>query len=131
MPSPTSSTLPTSRDSTCARYCWISSVRTDTISSALNLMATSRNQLLFDGCEPRPHGQVHQPVADLDLHAAQKLRIDLLDEHRLQTVIGAGQFLQPLALGVRQRHGRADQDADALVQFVPQFAEHRRDRPED
>src|SRR4051794_22769053 len=81
MPSPTSRTLPTSLDSTRDRYCWISSDRTDTISSALNLMATSRDEVLLDGFEPRPHRQVHQPVADLELQAADERRIDLLDQH--------------------------------------------------
>src|SRR5262249_38991954 len=119
MPSPTSRTLPTSRLSTCARYCWISSVRTDTISSALNLMATSLDELLFDGFEPRPDRQVHQLVAGLDLHPAQEFRIDLFDQHRLQVKVLGGQLLDPLALFVGERHGGAGKYSDALVVLVP------------
>src|SRR5437868_2288199 len=92
MPSPTSSTLPTSRESTCARYCAISLDRTDTISSALNLMTASRDELVLNRFQARPQRQVEQPVADLDLQAAEQRRVHRLQQDRLhlEGVVGAG-----------------------------------------
>src|SRR5712692_659772 len=84
MPSPTSSTRPTSRASSCPRYCSISACNTETISSALNLMTASRNELVPNGVEFGAHGGVIQPIADAHHHAAQKLRIKLRLQHRIQ-----------------------------------------------
>src|SRR5438270_10147671 len=84
MPSPTSRTLPTSRDSTCVRYCSISDRRTDTISSALNLMGTSLDQLVPQGVEAGADGQVHEPVADLQLDAADQFGVYGLGQDGLE-----------------------------------------------
>src|SRR3954471_23451459 len=100
MPSPTSRTFPTSWDSTCVRYCSISDRRTDTISSALNLMGTSLDQLVPQGVEAGADGQGHEPVADLDLDAADQFGVDHLGQDGLQVEPLRRQFLDLVPLGV-------------------------------
>src|SRR5437763_3155607 len=131
MPSPTSSTLPTSRASTCWRYCSISLCRTETISSALNLMAASRDELVLDRFEPRLQRQVVEQVADLDLQPAEQVRVHHFDQDRLHPELLAGRRLDALALLVVERHGRAHLEADPAVQRVAQLAVLRPDRPDD
>src|SRR4051794_40027448 len=125
MPSPTSRTLPTSRESSWERYWPISSVSTETISSALNLMAASRNELVLDRFQARLHRQVEQPVADLDLQAADQVRVHRLDQHRLhlEVVMRPGSDLIPLLVG--QRHGGAHLHTHAPAKLVAQLAVHR------
>src|SRR5436309_9874806 len=84
MPSPTSSTRPTSRVSRRAPKLRISSVRTDVISSALNFMTASRDDLVLQVVQTGAHGGVDLLVADADLHAAEQGRVDVRDQHRLQ-----------------------------------------------
>src|SRR4051794_31005985 len=76
MPSPTSRTRPTSRDSTSRPNCEICSRRTETISPGLNLITTSLDQLVPDGVEPGADAGVVEPVAHLHDQPAQKVRID-------------------------------------------------------
>src|SRR5262245_16477524 len=120
MPSPTSSTRPTSSARSLPSMSWISRVRTEVISSALNLIATSLDELLPNDFESRADRGVVEPVADPHHHAADQLGIDLRLQHRLQ-LEGLPQLLgQPLALVVRKRRGRADLDPDAPGPLVEQ-----------
>src|SRR6266480_3215205 len=127
MPSPTSSTLPTSRASSCPRYCSISVCNTEKISSALNLMTASRYKLVPNRLEPGANRGVIQPIAHAHDHATEQLRIDrrLQDRVELQ---GLAQLLpQAIFLVVRQRHGRAHLHANPLGPRVPQFLGRRQD----
>src|SRR5438874_10802700 len=122
MPSPTSSTRPTSRDSSCWRYWPISCVSTDTISSVLNLdMSAPLDQLFANGLQPRPHRGVVEPVADANDDAAQEGRLDLGRQHRLLVVLGLQLLPQPLALVVRQRRGASHHHAHQAGPLVVQL----------
>src|SRR3954447_3044329 len=112
MPSPTSSTRPTSRAETSAPAPRISLASTETISPTLNAMTAPLDQLVPDGLQPGPHAGVVDPVADADDEPAQQVRVDRLLEHRLQVADCADVLLDPGALGVRQRHRRTDVDGD-------------------
>src|SRR6266446_6861811 len=109
MPSPTSRTRPTSRVSILLWYCSISLVRTETISSALNLIAASLEDLMFQGVDARTHGAVVNQVADLQLHAAQEIGVDLLEKRRLQVERSADLPGNALAKVVGQWNRGADQ----------------------
>src|SRR5512145_3158392 len=95
MPSPTSSTRPVSRASSLARYCSISVCKTETISSALNLMTTSLDQLFAKGVEAGANRAVVDPVAGSHDEAADQLRIDAGVQHRLQVQGVMNLLLQP------------------------------------
>src|SRR4051794_21868551 len=105
MPSPTSSTRPTSTASIWERYSLISSSITERISSALNLMTATLDNFFADIVQPGAHRAVEQPVADLHHHAAQQVGIDLRLQHRFQVKRRSQLLDEPLALVVRQRHG--------------------------
>src|SRR5438105_4467201 len=113
MPSPTSSTRPTSRASSLARYWSISSRRTETISSALNLITASRDNLFADVGQLRTHRLVVDPVADADDQAPQQIRIDPSLEDRLLVELLPQLLAQPFAQIVGQRHRAGDLDAHA------------------
>src|SRR3954470_3417783 len=139
MPSPTSSTLPTSARSIWVRYVRISSSMTDAISSTLNLMnAPCLGLLLLDvslaaldltrGARQQRLGQLVQarrqrgvdlPPLELDHHSGDQRRIDVLDQRRLAVDGGGDGVRQPGAQGVGERHGGADVDVHAAAQ-VPQ-----------
>src|SRR5262245_17759669 len=105
MPSPTSSTRPTSRASSCGRYSLISSVMTDRISLVLMRldMTAPLDQLLANVLQARPHRAVEQPVADVNDDAAQQRRIDSRRQDRLLFVLLAQLVPQPLALVIGER----------------------------
>src|SRR5947209_19479654 len=111
MPSPISSTRPTSRTSIWDWYCLISSLRTETISSALNLMATSRENVVANLVELGPHRGVVHHVADADDHAAEQLGIDGGFQDGVHLEVFAQPLLQPLPLVVGQGHCRPYRDA--------------------
>src|SRR5437868_4371294 len=120
MPSPISSTRPTSRDSTSARYWLISCWRTETISSALNRMAAFLADLVPELLQTGADAGVIQPVIDLDNQAAQQVGIDARVQDRLAPE-GRPQFLpQPLGLTVVQRHRRPHHDTHAARALVVQ-----------
>src|SRR5579871_2421821 len=112
MPSPTSSTRPTSLESSWGRNCSSSVCRTETISSALNLITASRDELIANGVELRPDRRIVNVVADAHHHAAQEIRIDphfqqgFLFERLPQLV------QQALALIVGQGDGRPNEDGN-------------------
>src|SRR5436309_15317712 len=115
MPSPISSTRPTSRTSIWDWYCLISSLKTETISSALNLMAASRENVVADLVELGPYGRVVHHVADTDDQAAEQLGIDGGFQNGVHVEEVAQPLLQPLPLVVGQGHRRADRDAQDVV----------------
>src|SRR5947199_2261874 len=138
MPSPTSSTLPTSERSTSVRYLRISSSMTDAISSTLNLMKApwlgslgldvglaamdltrgARVQRLAQMVQARRQAGVDLPPLDLDDEAADHRRIDVLDERRLAAGGGGEGRRQPGAQGAGERHGGADVDVHPAAQVA-------------
>src|SRR5947209_12816551 len=112
MPSPTSRTRPTSRVSSWVRYCSISRCRTETISSALNLMTAHLPQLFAQIEDLGADRLVEDEVADPQDHAAQELRLDLLVDDGFQAKGAAQVVHQPRGLLGRQPHGGADLDAE-------------------
>src|SRR5262249_26458236 len=107
MPSPTSRTRPTSRTSSWALYCSISGIRTETISSALNFMACTLEEMFPNIEQLGADRGVVQPVADADDHAADDLRIDHRHQGRLQLHALTQLLDQFFTLVVRQRNGRS------------------------
>src|SRR3954467_1440236 len=140
MPSPTSSTLPTSARSIWVRYVRISSSMTDAISSTLNLMKApwapllrlgdvglaaldltrgARQQRLGQLVQARRQAGVDLPPLELDHHSGDQRRIDVLDQRRLAVDGGGDGVRQPGAQGVGERHGGADVDVHPAAE-VPQ-----------
>src|SRR3954451_21160925 len=140
MPSPTSSTLPTSARSIWVRYVRISSSMTDAISSTLNLMKApwapllrlgdvglaaldltrgARQQRLGHLVQARRQAGGDLPLLELDHHSGDQRWIDLLDQRRLAVDGGGDGVRQPGAQGVGERHGGADVDVHPAAQ-VPQ-----------
>src|SRR3954454_22279261 len=78
MPSPTSSTRPTSVLVTSAWNCSISRWMTELISSALNFMRLSLDQAMAELLEPAAHRGVVYVVADLDDQPPEQGGIDLV-----------------------------------------------------
>src|SRR5215210_4774893 len=118
IPSPTSSTRPTSRTSWPDPRPVISRWRTETISSGLNFIAAPRQQLIADGLDPVPDRAVEHLVADLDDHPAQKGLVHLGRDDRVEPGGLADRLVELLGLGVRQRDGRPDRHPDALGPLV-------------
>src|ERR1700761_6018236 len=83
MPSPISRTRPTSWTAIRSLNWLISSVRTETISSALNLMAALFQNLVPKIVDARLDRAVVLEGAHADLHAAEQARIDRRDHHGL------------------------------------------------
>src|SRR5262245_13316918 len=128
MPSPTSSTRPTSCTSSFERYCSISDCRTELISSALNLMTATRKDFVTDGFQSGADGGVQLQVAHANLEAAQKLRIDPCFEPRRPTR-GARQLSEEaITLLIRQRCGAGDQHATTAGTLVVQVLKRHQGR---
>src|SRR5450432_3353751 len=100
MPSPTSSTRPTSRTSWAVPSRPISPRRTETISSGLNFIAAPRQQLISDRLDACPHRTVEYLVADLHDHSAQQVRLNLGTHHRVEPGRLANALLQLFRLGL-------------------------------
>src|SRR3954452_245214 len=113
MPSPTSSTRPTSVRVTWAWNCSISRWITEVISSALNFMRLPFDQSLAELFESIADRGVVDVVADLDDEAPDQGGVDHQTDHGR----GAKHPGEPVAerrlLGVVERDGRLD--ADLLV----------------
>src|SRR5262249_42881461 len=108
MPSPTSRTRPISRATALPLNWSISLRRTETISSALNRMAASLDELFAEYVQAGPHAGVVDPVVYLHHQAAQEFGFDGRVQHgllaeRLTQLTG-----QALALVVGQGDRRAD-----------------------
>src|SRR5947209_8907838 len=128
MPSPTSSTRPSSRTSSLARYWSISDCSTETISSALNLITTSRDDLVANILQLGLDGFVIEPIADAYDQAAEQIRVCLRFQQRF-LVQGRAQLLaQAFLLIVRQRHRAPDLNLDASSPLVEQFLVGGNDR---
>src|SRR5438128_1233648 len=121
MPSPTSRTRPTSRVSSWVRYCSISRCRTETISSALNLMTAHLPELFAQIEDLGTDRAVEDEVADPQDHAAQELPLDRLVDDGFQLESAAQVGHQPLGLLGSQGHGGVDLDAEAPPPEVVQF----------
>src|SRR6516162_7206160 len=104
MPSPTSSTRPTSRAVTSWPESMISRSSTETISSALNLITTSLNELFADVVQPGADAGVVDPVVHLHDQAAQQVRVGAGLQDRLAAEGSAQLVAQPLLLVVGQGH---------------------------
>src|SRR5260370_17150794 len=87
MPSPTSSTSPTSRDSSCWRCFSISALITETISPGLNLIVTVHQELSAQAFDLGLHRAVQHAIANLHDHAAEQFRDHALLEDRLHAAI--------------------------------------------
>src|SRR5207253_9046185 len=85
MPSPTSSTRPVSRTSSCWPKPEICRSMIEVISLALSLsaMGASGHQLGAEALQARPHGAVVNLVADLDHEPAEQVGVHLQVKHRL------------------------------------------------
>src|SRR5262249_34843162 len=128
MPSPTSSTRPTSTTSTLLLYCSISLVRTEAISLALNLMTASHEDLIADVLEFRTHRGIVLPIADADANAGDQFGIGFQLEDGLEAPPTAELFLQMLALIVGERDGRSHFHSNAAGALIDQIAQLRQDR---
>src|SRR2546421_1458452 len=119
MPSATSRTRPTSRVSSCERYCSISCWRTETISSVLNLATAQLPQFLAHVEDLGAHRAVEDKVGDAEDHAAKQVWLDALVQDRFEAE-GLVQIVhQPLALVVGQGDRAADLDAETpAAQFI-------------
>src|SRR5260370_11957720 len=104
MPSPISSTRPTSSAWSLERYWSISVWRTETISSALNLITASLNELFADIVQPALDRRIELPVANLDDHAGNQVGIDLGIHDGLLVEFRADFLAQALGLFVPRRH---------------------------
>src|SRR5215831_15776951 len=114
MPSPSSSTRPTSRDPGRWWKSFSSSVMTETTSPMLKRdMTAPLDDLLAGGFQPRPHRSVVQPVADAHHQAAQQVWLDPRGQDGLLAVPGAQPLPQALALVVGKRHGAGHEHAQA------------------
>src|SRR4051794_35840513 len=121
MPSPTSSTRPTSVRVTWAWNCSISRWMTEVISSALNFMRLPFDQSLAELFESVSDRGVVQIVADLDDQPPDQGRVDRVpDDGR-----GADHPRQPLAergpLPLVERDGGRDGDLPAVLTTVPEL----------
>src|SRR5262249_40036585 len=105
MPSPISRTWPTSRRSRPPPNSLICRSRTEAISSGLNLMTASLDELLSDGLDTGAHAGVDHLVADADDEAAEQVGVDDDVQDRLALIAVAHAVDDALALVVRQRHG--------------------------
>src|SRR4051794_104254 len=110
MPSPTSSTRPTSRASMAARVPSISFTMTEMISSARNAMTAPLDQLIADHVELGADAGVIDPVADAHDQSAQQFRIHVFFEQRLDVRPRPHVVAQSPTLIARQRHRRAGHD---------------------
>src|SRR5947208_3158145 len=108
IPSPTSSTVPTSRASMPVVTFLICSLITETISSTLNAMAAPLHQLTPHGLDARADAGVVDPVVYPDDQAPEDVGIDGLVQDRLPVAQRPDVVDQPLPLLVVQRHGGAD-----------------------
>src|SRR3569623_934621 len=118
MPSPTSSTRPTSRTSILESYCSISCWRTEAISSALNFMDTPMDHLRPNPFQLRGNGRVVDGVADTDHDAGDQVGIDLSLQPGFRRQYAAQLRSNALRLVVRQRRGRGDLYADPTAQLI-------------
>src|SRR5947209_12924391 len=131
MPSPTSSTRPTSRPARRSLYLTISCSRTETISSGLNLMTAALQELVPNARETGADGRIVQPIADLHNQAADQVGIDAGFQHGFAVKGVAELVQQPLALVVGERDGAANLHAHAAGAAVANLPRLRQDGPDD
>src|SRR5690349_7535357 len=122
MPSPTSRTRPTSRASSVGLISLISRSSTEVISLALNLIATTLDELIADQVKTGTHTRIEDTVADAQYQAAQQVGIDPGAQHRLALERLPQLLPQPLLLLVGQAHGRFHLDRNASRTAVVEIA---------
>src|SRR5438874_12534811 len=107
MPSPTSSTRPVSRTSSCCPKSEIcrSMMEAISLASSFNDIAASGQELGAEGGQPAADGAVVHLVPDLDHHAAEQVRVHLLDQHRLLLERAGERLPQVVPLVVGERDG--------------------------
>src|ERR1700730_2710324 len=130
MPSPTSSTRPTSWASRPPRTSWISLSSTETISLGLNRITASLDELVADLFQPRADAAVVQRVADLHGQAAQERGIDARLQHRLAAQRRPQLLAQLFLLVVGQRHGRLHLHAHLARPLLVHVADGGGDGPD-
>src|SRR4051812_26610324 len=130
MPSPTSRTRPTSRESGPTSKPLISSLMTETISPTFNAMAAPLDELVLDRLQARPDAGVVDPVAHPHDQSAQDVRVHGFVQNRLPAADGADVADQPLAFRVGQGDGGADVYRHLAVPSFVQVMERRHDRPQ-
>src|SRR5687768_17119100 len=123
MPSPTSSTCPTSRVSPrLSPVRVISCSMTEAISAALNLMAAPLFHLFPDGLQAGADAGVVDPVLDAHHQPAQQLRVDPGLQDGLAPEGLAQLLAQAVLLVVAQGHRRAHVHAHPPAALVEQLA---------
>src|ERR1017187_1616739 len=122
MPSPTSSTRPTSLRVTSGENCSISRWMTELISSALNFMRLSFDQSLAKLCEPALRRRVVTEVTYLDHQAGDQIRVGRNLQERRRPGQPGKPFAQRLQLALVQRERRANLDGDSSIAPVPDGA---------
>src|SRR3954469_401520 len=95
-------------------YCSISCASTETISSALNFMTASRDDLVSYQFQLRPCRAVVFPVAGAEHEAAQNLRVDRQHQERFHLNGVAHLLDQVLNLVLGQGSGRRHFDFNAV-----------------
>src|SRR5260370_3385952 len=130
MPSPTSRTRPTSLAWSWLRYWLISLESTETISSALNLMAASFQELVFELVESGPHRAVELPIADTHHETAKQSWIYLFAENWVELENRADIGFEPFTLLIIQRQSGTHLDAHPPLLFVQNFLVGIEDRRE-
>src|SRR6188474_1840856 len=106
MPSPTSSTCPTSATSRAPRYCSICLRRTEAISSALIFIATAPHHFAPHALQPVAYGALVDAIADADDHAGEQFRPDLGLDDDLASELLLQHLVQAGALLGRERRRR-------------------------
>src|SRR5688572_5697648 len=123
IPSPTSSTRPTSwTTAPSLPASLISFRRTETISSGLNFMTATLDQLIADLVQSLTDACVVLPVVDPDDQPAQDVRIDPLVHHGLLAGELAHLPGEPLALLLAQGDGTRDVHVDLSCPLLDEFA---------
>src|SRR6185436_20588704 len=148
MPSPTSSTVPTSRTSSCAPYFSISIWMTEAISSALILMAIGKlggdefvqgiaetSRRFVDGLRTHRHeaagdAAVVKRVADLDDDAAEQLGVQFRDKDHFLLEQGGQPSGNLVAKRIRNGCCGPHFDFDPVLLRIEQLARCLGDGPE-
>src|SRR4051794_11124033 len=133
MPSPTSSTRPTSVRVTSAWNFSISLWITELISSALNFMRLPFDQSMAELLESAAHRGVVYVVADLDDQPPDQGGIDLERQQGRRSEHAAEPVAERFTLRIVERDGRADEDRAAVLLAVPErprLAGDRGDQPQ-
>src|SRR5580704_14749428 len=118
MPSPTSRTRPSSRATALPRIWSISRVRTETISSALNRMTASLDELFADHVKTGADAGVVDPVVLLYHQSPQQTGVDGGGQYGFLPERGPQLAGQPRPLVVAQGDGGSHAHLHAVLRTV-------------